>query len=285
VVADSVTLLSGAFCDGSIEDGLSNLGSTTLATWLQGRYGCASNTVSSYFNQTRPSTVISNEATARGVTWTRANVADSFPGSVRTAAVAHSVDEGESPIFISRNGRPVNWSDTAGTAVTYAGNYVEAKDRTTGKAPLNAVPARMNMILVSNLVPSRKGQSYGGLHNFPRFNENWGGDNLFISGAFLQLNFSSYATAPFDQEAWQVGAPAPTTTAEWIEYYTPPNRRWGYDPALKYGKTSPVAARFQFSENTRSEFYNEPAASDPYIRNLCLQVPAAGSRPAPNCPT
>ena len=283
VVADSVTLLSDSFCDGSIEDGLSNLRNATLATWLQGRYGCTQRTQSSYFNQTRPSTVVTNAATTRGVTWQRANVADSFPGAVRTTASAHSIDEGESPIFIARGNKPVNWNDSAGTAVNYSGSYVEAKDNTNGKTPTAASETRMNMILVSNLVPSRKGQSYGGLHNFPRFNETWG-TNLFISGAFLQLNFSSYGTAPFDQENWQVGSPAPTTSEEWIRYYGPPNRRWGYDPALKYGKTSPVASRFQFSENTRSEFYTEPAANDPYIRNLCLKTPAAGNRPAPKCP-
>ena len=227
--------------------------------------------------------MVTNAATTRGVTWQRANVADSFPGAVRTTASAHSIDEGESPIFIARGNKPVNWNDSAGTAVNYSGSYVEAKDNTNGKTPTAASETRMNMILVSNLVPSRKGQSYGGLHNFPRFNETWG-TNLFISGAFLQLNFSSYGTAPFDQENWQVGSPAPTTSEEWIRYYGPPNRRWGYDPALKYGKTSPVASRFQFSENTRSEFYTEPAANDPYIRNLCLKTPAAGNRPAPKCP-
>jgi hypothetical protein len=285
IVADSVTPLSVNFCDGSIEDGLSNLGTPTLAPWLQGRYGCASSTQSSYFNQTRPSTPVVNAATTRGVTWQRSNVADSFPGAVRTAGVANSIDQAESPIFIARGGKPVNWNDAAGTAVNYSGNYVEAKDTGNGKGPTAAVDTRMNMILVSNLVPSRKGQSYGGLHNFPRFTENWGGKDLFLSGAFLQLNFSTYGTAPFDQENWQVGSTAPTTSAEWINYYSPPNRRWGYDPALKYGKTSSVASRFQFSENTRSEFYSEPPANDPYIRNLCLNVPAVATRPAPACPT
>ncbi|MBW4466038.1 MAG: hormogonium polysaccharide biosynthesis protein HpsA [Pegethrix bostrychoides GSE-TBD4-15B] len=288
VVADAVTLLSANFCDGSIEDGLSNIGTATLPVWLRNRYGCTNAQQSSYFNQTRPRTPVANGATARGVTWQRANVADSFPGGVRTATVAHSLDEGESPIFFSRDGRPINWRDTAGTIEKYQGTYATAKDNTAGKSPSPAVETRMNMILVSNLVPSRKGQSYGGLHNFPRFNENWGGDDLFISGAFLQLNFSSYGTAPFDQENWQVGSPAPVAGSgnnEWISYYAPPNRRWGYDPALKYGKTSPVAARFQFSENTRSEFYSEPAANDPYIRNLCAKVPAVPSRPAPGCPT
>ncbi len=287
VVADAVTLLSSNFCDGSIEDGLSNLRQTTLPNWLQNRYGCAQTNRSSYFNQPRASTIVANDATTRGVTWSRANVADSFPGAVRTAASAHSIDEGESPIFISRSGQPVHWNDSAGTAVNYSGTYVEAREIGNGKGTTDAIPSRMNMIMVSNLVASRRGQAYGGLHNFPRFNENWTGDDLFMSGAFLQLNFSSYGTAPFDQENWQVTSAAPTTGGganEWIAYYSPPNRRWGYDPALKYGKTSPVAARFQFSENTRSEFYNEPAANDPYIRNLCVNGGIPGKN-AQNCPT
>jgi len=130
-------------------------------------------------------------------------------------------------------------------------------------------------------VPSRSGQSYGGLHNFPRFLENWSGRRLFLSGAFLQLNFSTYATAPFDQQNWQPGEAAPTTGPgpnEWIGYYSPPNRIWGYDVGLQYAPAGPVARRFKASLPARSEFYSEPAANDPYIKNLCRSI----STPA-NC--
>lgn len=295
VVADAVTLLSSSFCDGSIEDGLSNIGNNTLPEWLRRRYGCGNNsTRTSYFAQNRPKTKITNSATTkRGVVWVRSNLIDSFPQGVGTKLVSnHNVDEGESPILISRNGDPVFWNDESGVSNFYAGNYVAinaggGKSANPDKALIPATDnTRMNMIMVSGLVPSREGQSYGGLHNFPRFLENWDKKNLYISGAFLQLNFSTYATAPYDQEAWQPGAPAPTTganTNEWITYYHPPNRRWGYDVGLQYAAAGPVAQRFQFAEDIRSEFYSEPPANDPYVRNLCESLKS--EKPDLNCPT
>jgi hypothetical protein len=289
IVADAVTLLSDNFCDGSIEDGLINIGGNNLPRRLQGRYGCGTGIRTSYHNQNRPKTKVDNDATRRGVLWVRANLIDSYPEGVRTSALHQNLDEGESPILISRLGKPVQWNDLAGTSADYAGAYVETKDggknSKDGKGLITATSNRMNLIMVSGLVPSREGQSYGGLHNFPRFLENWENQDMFISGAFLQLNFSTYATAPFDQEAWQPGAPDPKTgddANEWIRYYDPPNRRWGYDVGLQYAPAGPVAQRFQFAEDIRSEFYSEPPANDPYIRNLCLQVPGNA---AAKCPT
>jgi hypothetical protein len=258
-----------------------------LPTRLQSRYGCTGNAnVTSYFDQNRPNTAIANDATTRGILWVRTNLIDNYPDSVRTSALNQNLDEGESPIVISRGGRPIHWADASGINRIYGGTYTTINGG--GKNLIGASGNRMNLIMVSGLVPSRQGQSYGGLHNFPRFIENWGGDDLFISGAFLQLNFSTYATAPFDQEAWQPGAPAPVSGSggnEWIPYYSPPNRRWGYDVGLQYAPAGPVAQRFQFAEDIRSEFYSEPPANDPYIRNLCKQVPAVSGRPAPTCPT
>jgi hypothetical protein len=282
IVADAVTLLSSNFCDGSIQDGFDTFNASQIPAWLRGRYGCGNSTVTSFLNQNRPNQRPSIAGlSTRGVLWERANMIDSLPRAmVDTRVISnHNVDEGESPIFISRssgtrgNSRPIHWRTVEGQNQAYNNGYLQTRDN---KALIPASENRMNMIMVSGLVPSRLGQPYGGLHNFPRFIENWAGRNLNMSGAFLQLSFSSYATAPFDQEAWQPGAPAPTTGDgpgnQWIRYYEPPNRRWGYDVGLQYAPSGPVAQRFQFAEDTRSEFYTEPPADDPYIRNLCLQA-------------
>jgi hypothetical protein len=272
IVADAVTLLSDSFCDGSIEDGLSNPTQSNLPAWIPNtRYGCSS-TRTSFYNQNRLTDVPS---AVKNATWVRTNLIDNFPRAIGTVnKSSHNIDEGESPIYITRNGEPTYWKDVSGNSGFYAGNYVAMQNN---KSLIDATnDTRMNLILVSGLVPSREGQSYGGLHNFPRFLENWGNDNLYISGALLQLNFSNYANAPFDQENWQIGSDPPKTgdnTNEWIRYYSPPNRRWGYDVGLQYARPGEVAKRFQFAEDTRSEFYTEPPANDPYIRNLCLQVP------------
>ncbi|MBF2072546.1 MAG: hypothetical protein IGS50_02105 [Synechococcales cyanobacterium C42_A2020_086] len=281
VLADSVTLLSSNFCDGSIEDGFATVGRTgnvDIPNSLRGRYGCPGINRTSFLNQNRPAQAVNNTATSsKNVLWVRSNIADSFPAILRGArAPNRNPDEGESPIFIARQGQPTQWNDATGTSAFYSGTYIQTQDT---KSLIDATDnTRMNMIMVSGLVPSRVGQSYGGLHNFPRFIEDWDdpGKTLHIAGAFLQLTFSTYGTAPFDQEAWEPNAPAPTTGSgganQWIRYYGPPRRRWGYDVGLQYAPAGPVAQRFQFAEDIRSEFYSEPPANDPYIRNLCLKV-------------
>ena len=53
----------------------------------------------------------------------------------------------------------------------------------------------------------------GGLENFPRFLEDWGGDVLTYRGSLVSLHFSRFATA-----AWGC-----------CTYYTPPTRDWEFD--------------------------------------------------------
>jgi hypothetical protein len=152
--------------------------------------------------------------------------------------------------------------------------------------PGNPGTADVNAILVSGLVPSRTNQSYGGLHNFPRFLQGWG--TLRMAGSFVQLNFSTQATAPFDQDSWPIaGNPTPTpTTGEPIAYYGPPQRRWGYDVGLQYAPVSPAAARFNVPLTTVDEFVQELPADDPYILMLrqALQADPATGVNDPNLP-
>ena len=267
ILADAVTPLSGNFCDGSIEDGIvsagiSNLVSNRAAT----RYGCAnSNNLTSYLDQNRPSALVTpvGAQTKKQVAWMRSNIADSWYEVLPDSVAAPNVAEGESPIVMyAGNPRKSDGNPYDGPYATFP----------SGKPLITAdnQGVQMNMIMVSGLVPSRPNQPYGGLHNFPRFLENWGGIPLYISGAFLQLNFSTYATAPFDQDVWEVSTNPDGLGSEVIPYYSPPLRRWGYDVGLQYAPPGPVAERFKFTESIRSEFYSEPAADDPYIKRLQL---------------
>jgi hypothetical protein len=280
VLADAVTPLSTNFCDGSIEDSFTSNGSNgTLptSTFLQTRYGCTSdnnNGITSYQNQSRTRDTVTP---VNQIRWMRTNIADSFWPAQATTVNPDPPIEGESPIFIHASGNPQTIKESYYGSAS-PGRYDALSG---GRELITAVDGtQMNMIMVSGIVPSRSGQSYGGLHNFPRFLENWGGKKLFMSGAFLQLNFSTYGTAPFDQENWQTTDSAPTTGTEWIAYYSPPLRRWGYDVGLLKAAPGPVARRFRFSVPTRSEFYSEPAATDPYIKNLCRSIPGNSA----NCP-
>jgi hypothetical protein len=132
------------------------------------------------------------------------------------------------------------------------------------------IATRINALFVSGIVPQRPGQSYGGLHNFPRFLEFWRGTDLFISGAFFQLNFSNAATGPFDQDAWEADTVPPPGAGEneKIGYYAAPNRLWGYDVGLLYVPPGPAAKRFISIGASRSEYFRELPSDDPYIVNL-----------------
>lgn len=252
ILADAVTILSNNFCDGSIQDSFINSAVSTTTTVPLADYNCVTdiavtNGVTSYLNQNRPNAAGSNVSSY----WRRENTSEST-----------------SPIVVDANGSPVR------TSGAYSGYYAFSDDK-----PLMApIETWVNSIIVSGLVPSRANQYNGGLHNFPRFLENWDVHQLHIAGSLIQLNFSTYATAPWDQESWEPGSPAPTTVRN-RKYYNPPNRLWGYDVALQLSPAGPVARRFVTASNKRSEFYQELPAQDPYILNLRCATPIDGEDP------
>ncbi|MEL6224779.1 MAG: hormogonium polysaccharide biosynthesis protein HpsA [Cyanobacteria bacterium J06627_8] len=250
VLADAVSITSENLCDGSMEDAFVTAGTSNSAKISDSevRYECRGNSDrTTYLNQNRPSKRISNN----GYTWLRDDPTNP-----------------DSPILISRNGMPMM---TDGTDRFAYDDVYRSRDfySFSSSKPLNtAATTRVNAIIISGLVPSRNDQAYGGMHNFPRFIEKW--SRLYISGGLLQLNFSNYATAPFDQDAWETNQN--TTGSERIKYYSPPNRLWGYDVGLQYSPAGPIAARFVTPQLIRSEFYSEPTADDPYMAHLCHQV-------------
>lgn len=297
ILADAISILSDNFCDGSIEDAFLTSGQTGpnlpadkigVPTSSQRNigYGCqTSHSRTSYLNQNRPNynfgaTGITQ--TTSGARWLRSNPADSF--GLPTLDTAVGVDEGGSPIVVNRDGNPFYLT---GNGQSYSSNVAKygllsAQQYyafSSGKPTMAALTGtRVNATIISGLVPSRSRQSYGGLHNFPRFLETWSGP-LFIQGSFLQLNFSNQATAPFDQDAWETNQ-APVND-EVIPYYGPPERRWGYDVGLQYAPAAPISARFVTLRAIRNEFYTEPPANDPYMRRLCL---VANSGTPERCP-
>lgn len=269
ILADAITILPINFCDGSILDtfGGAVTGNTTA------NYGCSnSNNITSFGDQNLPNQTLGTKPSGSPGSlpddgWLRENPLGS--------------NKNRSPVRVSRDGNPVlvagsytnkeNYNDVQEYGVSTSQRYLTFWDSKS----LITAPNRteVNAVIVSGLVPSRTGQSYGGLHNFPRFISNWGSRRLYIKGSIIQLSFSNAATAPFDQEAWEVGQ-TPTTDAELIKYYNPPSRLWGYDVALQYASPGPLSARFAGVEDSRSEFYSEPALDDPYIVKLCKAMQA-----------
>lgn len=286
ILADAITIISDDFCDGSIADGIitASEGNGSTLTTGDGEYntatvyGCSNNeNRTSFLDQNRPNNnppgfapgdygpaapnhqVISTQYGAGTVRWHHENPYD--PAS---------------PIAVSRDGNLIeaDYTEYGGAAAEQYYAFTAAKPQ------IGAQTERINAIIISGTVPSRPQQGYGGLHNFPRFISQWG--TLHISGAFLQLNFSNYATAPFEQDAWEVNQNP--TNDEAIRYYKPPTRRWGYDVALQYSPAGPIASRFVSATAIRSEFYNEPSADDPYMSQLCrAMVSSTGGDPNEKC--
>ena len=145
----------------------------------------------------------------------------------------------------------------------------------------------INSIVVSGISPSQPGQTYGGLHNFPRFVEDYNNKIMLdYAGSFLQLSFSNYATAPFEVEGWEYEKNGTTLTPpiskkdESLPYYNSPKRSWGYDVALQLAAAGPAASRFVVPRSSRNEFYSEPQINDPYIQTLCQAAKTASIKGA-----
>lgn len=267
--------------------GVSVYDNRTAGLFGPGCTGASSNTT--FINQNRPSTTtLLTPSLTTSWSWLRENPFDIFSpvkisrnGSgllvppLPAAAIAvpsPSVYNPDPRTYTSPTTDPASQASKPRSTVAYTASPVNGAfyNITNGRPLQTATDSRVNTIIVSGLVPSRQNQSYGGLHNFPRFLEDW--NYLWFSGSFLQLNFSNYATAPFDQQVWEPGQ-NPTANNEKISYYSPPQRLWGYDVALQLAPAGPAAARFVTPSKERNEFYSEPPANDPYIRNLCVSLP------------
>ena len=262
ILGDGITILSDAFQDGSIDRGIINDtdGGVRTGNAPNGRYS---------FRATNGPDGTNNNGPGSGWVLENGLVINSTTPQLPTV-----------PIKISRNGNPIYC--TAGTPVNSFCPIANQREYGSGGESYRSIntdfrdwinearQTRVNATLISGIVPSRINQSYGGFHNFPRFIENWGGKDLNISGSFVQLNFSTYATGPFEKNQWQPASsdPQAASNVEFIMYYNAPNRRWGYDVGLQYAAAGAVAQRFVQPPASRSEFYRELKGNDPYICQL-----------------
>ncbi|NEQ42831.1 MAG: hypothetical protein F6K00_04405 [Leptolyngbya sp. SIOISBB] len=257
ILTDALTVLSDTFPDGAVED-----------AFREGNH-----TDSSFASLNRPR--------------------DNGPWLRETLLNNGNIDA-TTPVWVDRNGTfymqdggGPGWDEyydelTNAVGATNANDFItmgEANDHYNNLPDAPAGGNYVNATFVSGIVPERPNESYGGLHNYPRFLEDWFVDPqpLFISGSFIQLNFSTSATAPYDQEAWEPGF-TPTGN-EWVFYYLAPNRRWGFDVGLLYNPPAPAARRFSQLGRSRSEYYRELPVDDPYVENLICATDEDGNKP------
>ena len=67
-----------------------------------------------------------------------------------------------------------------------------------------------------------KGNYNGGLENYPRFHEDWGGDDFTYAGSFVSLGLPQYKDGKWGGN-----------------YYSPPNRIWSYEEAFNNASNLP----------------------------------------------
>jgi len=108
-------------------------------------------------------------------------------------------------------------SAVVGDAVNILSNAWNDANSTSGTGSRLASSTTINTAIVAGNVPTGTSGSYsGGIENFTRFHEDWGGDYLTIYGALALLFDSAQATGPWSSAS-----------------YSPPNRRWYYDTLLQ----------------------------------------------------
>jgi len=124
-----------------------------------------------------------------------------------------------------------------------------AGDATSGNnaSTLNATPTEISAAFLTGNVPTNTGASTysGGVENFPRFHENWSGDQFRYRGSMVALFNSTVATAPWSNSS---------------TVYSPPTRVWGFNQMFQQGRQPPGTPRIRsfrrvsFADLTQAQF-------------------------------
>jgi hypothetical protein len=159
-----------------------------------------------------------------------------------------------------------------------------------------------NLVVAAGDVPSRpgnnnKGETNGGLQNIVRVIENWKFPTerkITISGSFVQLGRSAYATAPY-QSILENTKPAKifdSNTNEYatvsgsgkIPYFIAPQRDWGYDVGLLsqvYPEPDLFTKNFGTLDGEPNRYFREVGRDDPWVTALLCAIPdSEKNRPA-----
>jgi hypothetical protein len=102
-------------------------------------------------------------------------------------------------------------------AVTILSSAWNPANSTLGISSRNATTDTVNAAFLTGNVPSNGDYYSGGVENFPRFLENWGGQTFYYNGSLVQMFTSQIANAPW---------PGTGTV------YNPPTRIWSFDNNL-----------------------------------------------------
>ncbi len=125
-----------------------------------------------------------------------------------------------------------------GDAVMILSNAWSDTNSSASIGSRNATPTTMNSAIVSGQVLTTNSAASGGAHNFPRFLENWGGDNFTYHGSMCELYASTHFTGTYGK----------------ANVYSPPNRRWFFDDNFL---STPPPGNLRSTSYTRGRWVRE----------------------------
>jgi hypothetical protein len=131
-------------------------------------------------------------------------------------------------------------STTNGSSTSAYKNY--ASDRLNASGSVEIASA-----FITGIVSTTNSGFSGGVHNLPRFIENWGSNAVAIRGSLVSLYASNVATGKWAQR-----------------YYSAPKRIWGFDKTFENGTFPPLTP--QVMSYKRAEF-NNLSSNDSIDRN------------------
>lgn len=118
-------------------------------------------------------------------------------------------------------------------------------DATSTGSPINAAATEISAAILTGNVATNTGASTysGGVENFPRFHENWTGDEFRYRGSMVALFNSTVATGTWNNAT-----------------YSAPNRVWGFNQMFQQGRQPPGTPRIRsfrrvsFADLTKAQF-------------------------------
>ncbi|CDN15664.1 ORF_ID:tlr0678 unknown protein [Richelia intracellularis] len=145
-----------------------------------------------------------------------------------------------------------------------------------------ATETNFNLIIAAKDTPARPDENNGGLHNFPRFLENWSAGSsqkARINGSFMQIGRSEYANGPFSVTTGTSIKYLTDNGSGKLPFYRPPTRQWGYDVGLLSQSPDLFAFKLVRIPNDKpDEYYREVGRNDEWVaRLLCSQVKTGDS--------
>ncbi|MDX2167350.1 MAG: hypothetical protein SF182_09815 [Deltaproteobacteria bacterium] len=104
-----------------------------------------------------------------------------------------------------------------------------------GDANRDATSTTINAAFLGGVDDTTTGNYNGGLENYPRFHEDWGGQTLTYQGSFVSLGTTTHVNG-----AW-------CGTGNSCNIYNPPQRLWNFDPAYNNAANlPPLTPRFVY---------------------------------------